>query len=205
MERVVKLLMSALDGASADGEILKAISAARIELKSKNKSIGEIIQEGKVLTIVQGNSGKILEYASKNAELTTTNEQLVRKNKFLNAENSRLRSLVESAEYSQTLKSLQTLKSKKIKDSSTGVKSASPPRIKRGRTLVEEVIDILRNNPDRKMVATEIADILHSKSIYLDKSRKQLGSEISRWHPQYAKIDKITVHKDKILSFIYAP
>jgi hypothetical protein len=98
MERVVKLLMSALDGASADGEILKAISAARIELKSKNKSIGEIIQEGKVLTIVQGNSGKILEYASKNAELTATNEQLVRKNKFLNEENMRSRARIVQLE-----------------------------------------------------------------------------------------------------------
>jgi hypothetical protein len=180
MERVVKLLMSALDGASADGEILKAISAARIELKSKNKSIAEIIQEGKVLTIVQGNSGKILEYAAKNAELTTANEQFIRKNKLLKKE---------------TKEKIVEVK----KESST------PPRIKRERTLVEEVIDILKNNPNRKMFATEIGDIIHSKFIYLDKTRKQLGSEISRWHPHYAKVDKITVHKDKFLSFIYSP
>jgi hypothetical protein len=199
MERVVKLLMSALDGASADGEILKAISAARIELKSKNKSIAEIIQEGKVLTIVQGNSGKILEYAAKNAELTTANEQFIRKNKLLKDEVRRLQSLVESVEPKKPKKETKEKIVEVKKESST------PPRIKRERTLVEEVIDILKNNPNRKMFATEIGDIIHSKFIYLDKTRKQLGSEISRWHPHYAKVDKITVHKDKFLSFIYSP
>jgi hypothetical protein len=94
MDKLIKLLMMALNDGAADQEKLTAIKRVQAELKTKKKSIEEIILDGKITTFVQDNAEHILTQKNKIFELMAATEILSHENERLKTESNRLASSV---------------------------------------------------------------------------------------------------------------
>jgi hypothetical protein len=92
MDKLIKLLMMALNDGAADQEKLTAIKRVQAELATKKKSIEEIIRDGKITTFVQDNAEHILTQKNKIFELMAATDILSHENERLKTETNRLAS-----------------------------------------------------------------------------------------------------------------